>query len=200
MAADGSSRGFCPKLIWRALVTIRAQNQKYISSVASSVYFLTFSYFWKHFTDMTFLITAYFTLCSSILNVFERIADTNVSPCISVTLFESVSNKHNWTVCSTTNLLLLTTKKTPKSRVIGYLSGTQRWPAPPHIKGQWFEKRFIVIIIYILTHWGRDKLDTISQTTFSSAFSWMKMFEFKLKFHWSLFLRVQLTSFQHWFR
>ena len=40
------------------------------------------------------------------------------------------------------------------------------------------------------THWGRDKMDAISQTTFSSTFSWMKMFEFRLKFHWSLLLRV----------
>ena len=51
-----------------------------------------------------------------------------------------------------------------------------------------------------LTHWGQDKMDAILQTTFSSAFSWMKMFEFRLKFHWSLFLRVQLSIFQHWFR
>ena len=51
-----------------------------------------------------------------------------------------------------------------------------------------------------LTHWGRDKMDAISQTTSSSAFSWMKMFEFRLKFHWSLFLGVQLTIFQHWLR
>ena len=51
----------------------------------------------------------------------------------------------------------------------------------------------------VLTHWGRDKMDAISQTTFSSAFSWMKMFEFRLKF-WSLFLRVQLTIFHHWLR
>ena len=28
----------------------------------------------------------------------------------------------------------------------------------------------------------------------------MKMFEFRSKFHWSLFPRVQLTIFQHWFR
>ena len=48
-----------------------------------------------------------------------------------------------------------------------------------------------------LSHWGRDKMDAISQTTFSSAFSWMKMFQFQLKFHWSLFPRVQLTIFQH---
>ena len=27
-----------------------------------------------------------------------------------------------------------------------------------------------------LTHWGRDKMDAISQMTFSSDFSWMKMF------------------------
>ena len=51
-----------------------------------------------------------------------------------------------------------------------------------------------------LTHWGRDAIDAITQTTFSSAFYWKKMFEFRLKFHWSLFLRVQLTIFQHWFR
>ena len=54
--------------------------------------------------------------------------------------------------------------------------------------------------IYCLTHWGRDKMVAISQTTFLSAFSWMEMFEFRLKFHWSLFLRVQLTKFQHCFR
>ena len=40
----------------------------------------------------------------------------------------------------------------------------------------------------------------MSQTTFSNAFSWMKMYEFRLKFHWSLFLRVQLTISHHWFR
>ena len=51
-----------------------------------------------------------------------------------------------------------------------------------------------------LTHWGRDKMDAISQMTRSNAFSWMKMLEFRLKFHWSFFLRVQLTIIQHWFR
>ena len=52
----------------------------------------------------------------------------------------------------------------------------------------------------ILTRWGRDQIDTITQTTFLSAFFWTKMFELRLKFHWSLFLRVQLTKFHHWFR
>ena len=48
-----------------------------------------------------------------------------------------------------------------------------------------------------VTHWGRGKMAAIFQTAFSNAFSWMKMFEFRLKFHWSLFLKVQLTIFQH---
>ena len=52
----------------------------------------------------------------------------------------------------------------------------------------------------MLTHCGRDKMAAIFQTTFSIAFSWMKKFEFWLRFHWSLFPRVQLTIFHHWFR
>ena len=52
----------------------------------------------------------------------------------------------------------------------------------------------------ILTHWDRDEMDAIMQTTFSSALFWKKMFEFRLKFHWRLFLRVKFTIFQHWFR
>ena len=51
-----------------------------------------------------------------------------------------------------------------------------------------------------LTHWGRDKMAAIFQTTFSNAFSGMKMCKFRFRFHLSLFPRVQLTIFQHWFR
>ena len=57
-----------------------------------------------------------------------------------------------------------------------------------------------MLYTFDLTHWGRGKMDAISQMTFSSAFSWMKIFEFRLKFHWSLLLRFQSTIFQHWFR
>ena len=32
-----------------------------------------------------------------------------------------------------------------------------------------------------LKHWGRDKMDAISLTTFSSAFYWMEMYESRLK-------------------
>ena len=36
-----------------------------------------------------------------------------------------------------------------------------------------------VLLFQRLTHWGRDKMDAISQTPFSRAFSWMKMFKFR---------------------
>ena len=52
----------------------------------------------------------------------------------------------------------------------------------------------------MLTHWGRDKMTAIFQTTFWNGFSWMKMYFYRLKFHWNLFLRVKLTIFRHWFR
>ena len=61
----------------------------------------------------------------------------------------------------------------------------------------WFLNRLTAIT---LTRWGRDKMAAISQTALSNTFSWMEMLEFRSKFHWSLFLRVQLTISQHWFR
>ena len=45
-------------------------------------------------------------------------------------------------------------------------------------------------------YWGRDKMAAVSQTTLSNAFSSIKMLEFRLRFHLSLFL----TIIQHWFR
>ena len=53
---------------------------------------------------------------------------------------------------------------------------------------------------HYLTHWHRDKMDTIFQMTFSRAISWMKMCELRLRFHWTSLLKVQLTTFQYWFR
>ena len=46
------------------------------------------------------------------------------------------------------------------------------------------------ILNRLSTHWGRDKMAAIFQTTFSNGFSWMKMYEFLLTFHWSLFIGV----------
>ena len=77
----------------------------------------------------------------------------------------------------------------------------------PILRKPWYDMSFVKSEIntffwgfYSLTHWGRDKMDAVSQTTGSNAFSWMKMYWFWLKFHWTLFPRVQLTIFQHWFR
>ena len=39
----------------------------------------------------------------------------------------------------------------------------------------------------------------VSQLIFSDAFLWIKSFVFWLKFHWSLFLRIQLIITQYWF-
>ena len=56
------------------------------------------------------------------------------------------------------------------------------------------------IYIHILTHWDRDQLADISQTTFWNSFSLMKIYEFRSIFHWSFFPTGQLTIFRHWFR
>ena len=44
-----------------------------------------------------------------------------------------------------------------------------------------------------LTRWGRDEMAAIFQTTFWNEFSWIEIYEYRLKFHWGLFLRVQFT-------
>ena len=45
------------------------------------------------------------------------------------------------------------------------------------------------------TLWGLDQMAAIFWMTYSKAFSWMKMYEFHLKYHWNLFLRFELTIF-----
>ena len=47
-----------------------------------------------------------------------------------------------------------------------------------------------------LTHWGRGKMDAISQTTFSRAIYSMKIVSFWLNFHLNIFARVYLTIIQ----
>ena len=52
----------------------------------------------------------------------------------------------------------------------------------------------------VLTHWCRDNMAALSQMTFLNAFSWAQIYKFLLEFHRNVFLRVQLTIFQHWIR
>ena len=63
-------------------------------------------------------------------------------------------------------------------------------------------RQFVMALILFMysTHLPLDKMTTISQTVFSDAFSWMKIYEFWLRFHWSLFLMFELTVLQHWIR
>ena len=65
---------------------------------------------------------------------------------------------------------------------------------------EWISNSPHILHMYdVIIDRGRDKMATIFQTTFSNAFSWMKIYQFRLRFHWGLFLGVQLTIFQHWF-
>ena len=50
-----------------------------------------------------------------------------------------------------------------------------------------------------ISHWGRDEMDAIFKT-YSNAFFLIKIYNFWLRFHWTLFPRVQLPMFQNWFR
>ena len=61
---------------------------------------------------------------------------------------------------------------------------------------QWFKRHGMIF----KTHWGRYKMAVIFQTTFWNGFSWMKIYEFHLRSHWSLFPRFESIIFQHWFR
>ena len=54
-------------------------------------------------------------------------------------------------------------------------------------------------VFNVLTHLPWTKWPPFWQTTFSNAFSWMKMVEFRFKFHWNLIPGVQLTISKYWF-
>ena len=65
----------------------------------------------------------------------------------------------------------------------------------------WFVLLTQTLFAYLrITHWGREKMAAIVADDTLNAFSWMKMFEFRLKCHWGLFSRLRLTMFQHWIR
>ena len=73
-----------------------------------------------------------------------------------------------------------------KHWTIGTLILTNHWVPNPIIQ----KTSSATVALDILTHWGRDKMAAVSQTTSLNAFPWMKMYEFQLKFHWNLFLRI----------
>ena len=124
--------------------------------------------------------------------------------------------------CLLNRLFRRRSKKTSKLRVTGHCAGNSPGPVTSPHKGSVTRKmvpfddvvmcktdlfssvthlsRSRYIKSLFLTHWGLGKMAAIFQTTFSNAFSWMEVFKFRLTFHWSLFPRVHLTWFLHWFR
>ena len=67
-----------------------------------------------------------------------------------------------------------------------------------HPLGPGLESDIYALMENTLTHIPLHKMADFSQTIFADAFSWMKKDWFK--FLRSLFLGVQLTIIQHWFR
>ena len=51
-----------------------------------------------------------------------------------------------------------------------------------------------------LSHLPVDNKAAISQMTISNVFLWIKSLLFWFEFHWSVFLRIQLTISHHWLR
>ena len=85
-----------------------------------------------------------------------------------------------------------------------YLSAVYKWcPCLLHMGSD--NSLTVLLIGYIplqidVTHYDWGKVAAVFQTTFWNGFSWIKMHQLRLIFHWSLFPRVQLTIFQHWFK
>ena len=80
-----------------------------------------------------------------------------------------------------------------------YLTWTLKDKISYKAKSLWAH-RLRISLLFFLTHWGRDEINAVFQMAYSNVFSWMKMYCFRLKFHWSLFSRAQLTRSQHWFK
>ena len=90
-------------------------------------------------------------------------------------------------------------RKRQSSASLAFVRGIHRWPVNSPHKGPVTRKMFpfheIIMghrgdITWTSTHWGWDKMAAIFHI-FSNAFSWMKIYKFQLRFHWSLFPRVQ---------
>ena len=82
-------------------------------------------------------------------------------------------------------ILLIRTLGTIFSEILSEIHSF--WFKKMHLKMSSAKWRLFLLGLIELTHWGWDKMAAISQTTFSIAFSWMKWYEFRLRFHWNLF-------------
>ena len=55
------------------------------------------------------------------------------------------------------------------------------------------KRLWLQLLLSVKTHWGRDKMAAFFDAIFSNAFSWMKMFKFRLRFQWIL-LRERINN------
>ena len=62
-----------------------------------------------------------------------------------------------------------------------------------------FVRNTVDLVWAELTHWGRDKMVAILQTTYSNSFFFYETVEFQIKFHWNIFLRDRFTMSYLWF-
>ena len=83
---------------------------------------------------------------------------------------------------------------------IASLKKTHCWIAMPDLVIMLLFKNTPCSVENELTYRGRDTMAYVFQTTFSNVFSRVKMCQFRLRFPWRFFPRVQLTILQHWFR
>ena len=95
---------------------------------------------------------------------------------------DGVSN-HQPPGCLLNRLFRRRSKKTSKICVTGLCVGNSPGPVNSPHKGPVTRKMFpfddVIMRMTVLTHWGQDKMDDIFQTTFSNAFSWMKIYKFR---------------------
>ena len=122
---------------------------------------------------------------------------------ITMLLFQHHGVSNHWQFNCLHNRLLRLTRKISKFCITAHCEGNHQSPLGfPHKMPMMLEVFHTMMSSYLpcLIHWDWDKMATVSQTTLSNACSWMKMLEFRLRFHWSLFLRVQLTIIHHWLK
>ena len=152
-----------------------------------------------------------------------KLDNRNLLPNISITfrgtsLERHVVSNYRQFKCLLNSLSRLAPIETPKLLITGALWGestvdkwfpSQRASEAASFSLSWRHHLHTRLLLYYpgvlqyrvsLLNSPLDKMAAISQTTPSNSFSWMRMLEFLLKFHWNLFLRVQLTISQHWFR
>ena len=68
------------------------------------------------------------------------------------------------------------------------------------LRHRWINGYIFGSWLHFFTQLPLDRMSAITWAIFWDEFSWMKSFVFWLRFHLSLFLRIQLTITQHWFR